>query len=109
VMSDEPQYTLGSGNVFADLDHPNPEEALLKAKLARAIGAAIREQELTPAAAAEILGLDPPRISAMLCGRLAEFSVERLLCCLTALERDVTITVGPRKHERGRIELVSAT
>jgi hypothetical protein len=42
-MSDEPQYILGSGNVFADLDHPNLEEALLKAKLARAIGAAIRE------------------------------------------------------------------
>jgi predicted XRE-type DNA-binding protein len=108
VMSDEPQYTLGSGNVFADLDHPDPEEALLKAKLARAIGAAIREQELTQAAA-DVLGLDPPSVAAMIRGRLAEFSVERLLRCLTALERDVTITVGPGKHERGRIELVSAT
>jgi predicted XRE-type DNA-binding protein len=108
-MSDEPQYSLGSGNVYADLEYPNPEEALLKAKLARAIGAAIREQELTQAEAAEILGLDPPSVTAMICGRLAEFSVERLLRCLTALQRDVTITVGPRKHERGRIELVSAT
>jgi predicted XRE-type DNA-binding protein len=108
-MSDEPQYTLGSGNVFADLDHPNPEEALLKAKLARAIGAAIREQELTPAAAAGVLGLDPPKVVAMMRGRLVEFPVERLLRCFTALERDVTITVGPGKHERGRIELVSAT
>jgi predicted XRE-type DNA-binding protein len=107
MVNDELQYTLGSGNVFADLDHPDPEEALLKAKLAREISAAIQEQQLTPAAAAEILRLDEPRAGAMLRGRLTGFSVERLLRWLTALERDVTITVGPKKRERGRIDLVS--
>jgi predicted XRE-type DNA-binding protein len=108
-VSDRAQYTLGSGNVFADLDYPDPEEALLKAKLAREISAAIRERTLTQESAAEILGLDQPKVSAIMRGRLSGFSVERLLRCLTALERDVTITVGPKKRERGRIELVSTT
>jgi predicted XRE-type DNA-binding protein len=105
-MSDSVEYTLGSGNVFADLDHPNPEEALLKAQLAREISAAIRERHLTQTAAGELLGLDQPKVSALMRGRLAGFSVERLLRCLTALGRDVTITVGPKKRERGQVELV---
>jgi predicted XRE-type DNA-binding protein len=105
-MSNPLEYTLGSGNVFADLHHPDAEEALLKAQLAREIGAAIREKQLTQAAAGALLGLDQPKVSALVRGRLTGFSVERLLRCLTALERDVTITVGPKKRERGQVELV---
>ncbi len=105
-MSNQPEYTGGSGNVFADLDYPDPEEALLKARLAREIGAVIRELQLTQTAAGELLGLDQPKVSALMRGRLAGFSVERLLRCLTALERDVTIVVGPKKRERGQVELV---
>src|SRR5712692_6350515 len=105
-MSDQPEYSVGSGNVFADLDYPNAEEALLKARLTRAISAIIQEKHLTQAAAGEILSLDQPKVSALARGRLAGFSVERLLRCLTALERDVTIVVGPKKRERGQVELV---
>src|SRR5947209_1655056 len=105
-MTDAPEYTLGSGNVFADLDYSDPKEALLKARLARVISTAIRERQLTQAAAGQLLGLDQPKVSALMRGRLTGFSVERLLRCLTALERDITITVGPRKQERGQVELV---
>jgi len=106
-MSDTAEHTVGSGNVFADLGHSDPEEALLKAQLAREISEAIRERKLTQESAAELLGLDQPKVSAIMRGRLSGFSVQRLLRCLTALERDVTITFGPRKRERGRIELGS--
>jgi predicted XRE-type DNA-binding protein len=106
-MSDKPLYSVGSGNVFADLEYPDPEEALLKAELAREIGTAIRERRLKQEEAAAVLGLDQPKVSAIMRGRLSGFSVERLLRCLTALERDVTITVGPKKRDRARIELVS--
>lgn len=105
-MSDQPEYVVGSGNVFADLQYPDAEEALLKARLAREIGAIIRERKLTQAAAGDLLGLDQPKVSALVSGRLAGFSVERLLRCLTALERDVTIVVGPKKQERAQVELV---
>jgi predicted XRE-type DNA-binding protein len=105
-MSGHADYKVGSGNVFADLDFPEPEEALLKAHLAREIRAAIREKWLTQVSAGGILGLDQPKVSALVRGKLAGFSVERLLRCLVALERDVTITVGPKKREKGEVQLV---
>jgi predicted XRE-type DNA-binding protein len=104
-MNNQPEFTIGSGNVFADLGFPEPEVALLKARLAREVSAAIREKHLTQAAAAQLLGLDQPKVSALVRGRLAGFSVERLLRCLVALERDVTITMGPKKAEWARLEV----
>jgi hypothetical protein len=40
-------YVVGSGNVFADLGHPRPAEALAKAELARKIGTIIERRGLT--------------------------------------------------------------
>ena len=47
-------YIVGSGNVFADLGHPRPAEALAKAELARKIAEVIAKRRLTQAAAAEL-------------------------------------------------------
>ena len=105
-MSEQTEYSVGSGNVFADLDYANAEEVLLKARLAREISAVIREKHLTQAAAGGMLGLDQPKVSALVRGRLAGFSVARVLRCLTVPERDVTIVVGGKERERGQVELV---
>ena len=43
-------YIVGSGNVFEDLGHPRPAEALAKAELARKIAEAIDKRRLTQAA-----------------------------------------------------------
>ena len=45
-------YIVGSGNVFEDLGHPHPAEALAKAELARKIAALIAKRGSTQAAAA---------------------------------------------------------
>jgi predicted XRE-type DNA-binding protein len=58
-------YVVGSGNVFADLGHPRPAEALAKAELARKIGAIIERRGLTQAAAAQVLEIDQPKVSAL--------------------------------------------
>ncbi|MBP1097509.1 XRE family transcriptional regulator [Bradyrhizobium diazoefficiens] len=42
-----PLGKLGSGNVFADLGLPNPEEELLKAKLVSKIAEVIEKREIT--------------------------------------------------------------
>jgi predicted XRE-type DNA-binding protein len=52
---------VGSGNVFADLGHPRPAEALAKAELARKIGVIIERRGLTQAAVAEVLEIDQPK------------------------------------------------
>lgn len=84
----------GSGNLFADLALPSPEDVLLKAELARAISQIIEERRLTQAETAALLGVDQPKVSALVRGRLAGFSVERLLRFLNALGNDVEVVVS---------------
>ncbi|MGI8689074.1 MAG: helix-turn-helix domain-containing protein [Thermomicrobiales bacterium] len=94
-----------SGNIYADLGLPNPEERCTKAALARQIDAILTERKLTQRAAARILGIPQPKVSNLLNGRLSGFSVERLLAFLTALNRDVQIVVTPTEDvaQRGEI------
>ena len=100
--------TPGSGNVFADLGFPEPEEELTKAQLASHIRQIIKRRRLTQAAAAALMGIDQPKVSALLNGRLANFSSERLMRLLTRLGQDVEITVKakPRNRAHGRIRVV---
>src|SRR3546814_2939204 len=100
--------TPGSGNVFADLGFAEPEEELAKAQLASHIRQTIRRRRLTQVAAAALMGIDQPKVSALLNGRLANFSSDRLMRLLTALGLDVDITVKakPRDRARGRIRVI---
>jgi predicted XRE-type DNA-binding protein len=100
-------FERSSGNVFADLNLPNPEEALTKAKLARQIHCIIKKKKLTQEQAALVLGIDQPKISALVSGRLSGFSLERLIRFLNKLGQDVTINVKPkpRAHKKGSVSI----
>lgn len=74
----ERDYIASSGNVFADLDLPNPEEALAKAELAHKIAVLIEDKKLAQVQAAKLLGVDQPKSSALIRGHLSGFSLERL-------------------------------
>lgn len=102
------RVTASSGNVFADMGLPEPEEELTKAQLASHIRQVIKRQRLTQVAAASLMGVDQPKVSALLNGRLANFSSERLMRLLTALGQDVEITVKrkPRNRAHGRIRVL---
>jgi predicted XRE-type DNA-binding protein len=54
------------------------------------------------------MGIDQPKVSALLNGRLTNFSSERLMRLLTALGQDVDITVRekPRNGAHGRIRVI---
>lgn len=54
-----------SGNVFADLNIPEPSLYLAKAQLAHQICTIIQERNLTQVEAAEILGINQPKVSAL--------------------------------------------
>lgn len=101
----------GSGNVFADLKHPHPQEALAKAEIARHIAGVIAASGLTQTEAADLLDVDQPKVSNLLRGRLSGFSTERLLRFVTALGRDVDIAIKskPRSNVRGRIRVLNRT
>ena len=63
----------------------------------------IRRRRLTQTAAAQLMGIDQPKVSAMLAGPVQGYSVERLMRFLVALGHDVEIVVKPGK--RGSAEL----
>jgi predicted XRE-type DNA-binding protein len=103
----EHHYTVSSGNVFADLGLPNPEEALAKAELAHKITVLIQDKGLTQVQSAKLLGIDQPKVSALIRGRLSGFSLERLMRFLLMLGQDIKITVQacPRSRSQARVHV----
>lgn len=101
-------YTESSGNVFADFGHPEADEMLVKAELAQRIAAVLDERRLTQAQAALVLGIDQPKVSALIRGRLSGFSIERLLRFVLMLGNDVAITIKPRPHLRAKARVRAA-
>jgi predicted XRE-type DNA-binding protein len=99
-MNKDNKVGVSSGNIFADLGLPKPEERLLKAELARKISDIITSQNLTQVRAAEILGIDQPKVSLLIRGRLSGFSIDRLITYLNKLGSDVEISVKPKPENQ---------
>jgi predicted XRE-type DNA-binding protein len=89
-----------SGNVFADLGLPNPEEHLVKAALALTISRTIRARGLSQEQAGDILDLAQPKVSDLVRGHLDKFTIDRLLRYLRKLDYDITISFQPKPPSR---------
>lgn len=100
------QVEASSGNVYADLGFKNPQEMLAKARLVACIADVIAAHDLTQVQAAKLMGLDQPKVSALLKGVLKGFSTDRLLHCLNALGQDVEITIHESKSSRGQVRVL---
>ncbi len=96
---EETEVFVGSGNVFADLGLPNPEERQLKARLIMEVERTIKSKRLTKRQAGQKLGLDQPSLSELLEGALSKYSVDQLVYYLRCLGRDVELTVSVREGE----------
>lgn len=109
-MNEEIQVRSSSGNIFADLGLANSDELLIKAELVRQISNSIATRNLTQTETAKLLGVDQPKISALLNGKLSGFSTERLFRFLNALGSDVEIRVIPipqsNSHAQTRVVAV---
>lgn len=81
------KHTKSSGNIFADLDLPNPKERLRKASVAIQIDYFIKENQLTEEQVAKILDVSLPSVSALLDGKLAVFSIDYLFKFLMTLRK----------------------
>lgn len=87
------ESAFGSGNVFADLGLSDPEERLAKADLASKIASVIKARGLTQAQAGDIVGLPQPKVSALMRGRLDEFSTDRLFRILNKIGVSVSMVL----------------
>src|SRR5437868_3200954 len=97
--------TESSGNVFADLGLPNPEQELMKAELTLQIYRIIKQRGLTQTEAAEVLSIRQPQVSLLMRNRAGSFSVGRLMEFLTALGQDVEVKVRPTRKEHGEMSV----
>ena len=81
--------------MFADLGISQPDLALAKAKLVQQIRDQIAARGLTQVKTAELLGLDQPKVSALVRGRTDGYTIERLFKFLNLLGQHVDITIRP--------------
>lgn len=99
--------TKGSGNIFRDLGFSEEKSAelILKSSLLQALQETIRERAWKQVEAAARLGIDQAKVSKLLAGQMAGFSVERLVHYLSVLGQDVEVTVrrAPRGQRYGTV------
>jgi predicted XRE-type DNA-binding protein len=104
------EIARGSKSVFEDLGYPDAVERQAKLRLAYALNQVLEERNLTQTAAAKLLRLTQPKVSALRHYKLAGFSVERLMTLLTVVDQDVEIVIRnkPRSRSTARITVVAA-
>ena len=90
-------YEISRRNVFEELGLPEAPELRVKARLAHRISQIIDKRNMTQTQAAAVLGIDQPKVSALVRGRLEKFSIERLCHFLRALGCDVAIQITEKK------------
>jgi predicted XRE-type DNA-binding protein len=90
----------GGRSVFTDVGLPNADEHFVKAQLVFKIDKLMKERGLKQVEAAHLFGIRQPDVSKMLCGEFRQFSVERLLRFLVALDQDVEILVKPHRDAK---------
>jgi predicted XRE-type DNA-binding protein len=101
--------THGSTNVFDDLGYVDAAERQTKTRLALALNELLKRRRLKQREAALLLGIAQPKVSALKNYRLDQFSVEKLMELLTALNQDIEIMIRPHfnSHEAVRISVLA--
>ena len=106
-MTDDMELIRGSGNVFRDFGHANPELEQLRAILAAQIIGVLDDRSLTVRKAGEITGIAAADFSRIRRANLGRFTIDRLMTILDRLDQevDVTVSVRPRHAASGTAAL----
>jgi predicted XRE-type DNA-binding protein len=100
----------GSTNVFADSGYADAAERETKTRLALVVNELLKARKLRQREIATLFRVPQPKVSALKNYRLDQFSIERLMQFLTALNQDVEIMIRPRANssETGQIVVSAA-
>lgn len=102
--------SITTDNIFADLGLEDADEMATRSDLMSEVVNLIRKSDLTQKEIAAILGISPPKVSALMTGKINDFSNDTLVQYLTLLGCNVEIRVLPqcrvsRSVKRGEIKV----
>jgi predicted XRE-type DNA-binding protein len=102
---------ISTDNIFADLGLKNAEELRARSDLMSEVVSIIRNSNLSQKEIAAILGISAPKVSALMTGKINDFSNDTLVHYLTLLGCNVEIRLVPQRRvtsramKRGRIRV----
>lgn len=97
-MKDDFELVRGSGNVFRDLNLPNPDLEQLRAILAAQIIKILDRKGLSVRKAGELTGIAAADFSRIRNANLGRFTVDRLMTVLGCLDQRVDVNVKVRQN-----------
>ncbi len=103
MMDQEDRFIRSSGNVFADMELPDPDGHLAKARIAAQVARLISERGMTQEQMATMIGVTQPQVSALMRGRWESISLDKLFQLLKALDTDISITLSPKRGDLARV------
>jgi predicted XRE-type DNA-binding protein len=111
VRPGKSEVHVSSGNVFADLGGPQPNQELVKADLVRTICSIVSGKGFRQVDAAARLGISQPKVSLLMRGRTDGFSTGHLMRLLNRLGQSINIVVTPSRSgaiARTRVKFAGA-
>jgi len=93
----EPEYEIGSDNVFADLELDDADELLTRAQLGHTVRLILKARKLKQREIGRLLDIDQAEVSRLMNGQYHLFAEGRLFTFLKCLEQKVTIRVSRRR------------
>lgn len=105
-MTRQLELVRGSGNIFRDLRHPNPDVEQMKSILAAEIIRALDNRKLTVRAAEGMTGIAAADFSRIRRVKLDRFTIDRLVTVLNKLDSRVEVSVSVQA--RGRVKAAPA-
>ncbi|MCC6912655.1 MAG: XRE family transcriptional regulator [Rhodospirillaceae bacterium] len=99
--------TYSKTSVFHDLGLKDADDLVLRSDLMRKVYEVIAAPGLTQVQAGQLVGMDQPRGSALLKGRIGKFSTDRLLKVLSDLGQNIEVRITPARAKKGRMRVAA--
>jgi predicted XRE-type DNA-binding protein len=106
-MARREKIAVTADSAFHALGLPAADDLILRSALIRKAGDVARRKALSQSAIGKILGMEQPRVSALLAGKISLFSTDRLVAALIALGQDVEVRVRTSKSGRGKLSIAA--
>lgn len=106
-MADAEQVTYSTDSAFHALGVAGADDLVVRADLMRSVKRIILQQGLTQIQAGQLMGMDQPRVSALLNGKISLFSTDRLLRAVRDLGQDIEVRIVPSSSGKGQMRVAA--